>query len=253
MGFGLGALGVLLGLTLCDVERWWWRLRPRRSPTAAELTRRIAWGRACRAGGRVLAIGGASVSLMTLLALLARLDDRSGAVLVMTTLAVATTATLAWAAVYAHRYHPRPVRSRGFREVLARAGTVEPQPEPTAIEVATASTGVAADDPLGFSAPGAAAAPVAATADLEPAPSATTAGPEPVMPSPVATNGSAPAAAVESAVVAEASAVELPIASEATDETEAGPEDVLDPASPPADADDGGKPAAALSPAGKAR
>ena len=112
VGFGLGALGVLLGLALRDAALWRWRVRPDRQLPATELVRRVAIGRACRAGGRVLAVGGGSACLATLLGLLLRLSDRAGAALVLALLLLVTAGAIAWSALYAHRYHPRPARVR---------------------------------------------------------------------------------------------------------------------------------------------
>ncbi len=115
VGFGLGALGLLLGLLLREAGAWWWRVRTNLERPAAEVVQRIAYSRACRAGGRMLTIGGAAACGMTLLALLAGLSDRAGASVVVGSLTVIGFAIGAWAIAYAHRYHPRPARPRPRR------------------------------------------------------------------------------------------------------------------------------------------
>ncbi|MBA3643594.1 MAG: hypothetical protein H0W59_05955 [Chloroflexia bacterium] len=115
VGFGLGALGVLLGLLLREAGAWWWRVRTHLWRPAAEVAERVAYARACRAGGRILAMGGAVACGLTLIALLAGLSDRAGASVVVGSLTAIGFAIGAWAFTYAHRYHPRPARARPRR------------------------------------------------------------------------------------------------------------------------------------------
>ena len=115
VGFGVGALGVLLGLLARDAGSWHWPRPAAGDASTASIARRIAAGRASRAGGRVLALGGAVTCLATLLALLLRLSDRAGALLVLAALVLATAGAIVWAAVYSHRYHPRPLKAGASR------------------------------------------------------------------------------------------------------------------------------------------
>lgn len=124
VGFGLGALGILLGIALRDGGSWWWRPRPDRSVPGGEVTRRVGWGRACRAGGRLLALGGGAICAATLLALALGLADRTGAALVLAVVLVAFGAVLAWSALYTQRFHPRPPRTR----IAARTATATAVP-----------------------------------------------------------------------------------------------------------------------------
>lgn len=117
VGLGLGGLGILLGLLTRDVGSRRWRLRPDVEAATGEASRRVAAARACRAGGRVLALGGGGVCLATLAALLLRLSDRAGALLVLLALLATAAGSILWAATYAHRYHPRPVGARPARRV----------------------------------------------------------------------------------------------------------------------------------------
>jgi len=112
VGFGLGALAVLLGFALRDVGARWSRVRDGTVLPAGALARRVARGRACRAGGRALAVGGGAACGATLVALLAGVGDRTGATLVLAVLLLAFAALLVWSFAYAHRYHPRPRRRR---------------------------------------------------------------------------------------------------------------------------------------------
>ena len=203
VGFGLGALGVLLGLTLRDAASWRWRIRSDRQLAAPELVRRVAIGRACRAGGRVLAVAGGSACLATLLGLLLRLSDRAGAALVLVLLLLVTAGAIAWSAVYAHRYHPRPARVRLTARaahagepsvlvpspgVLAGAEHTGPPADPEPVPPEPIGAPVAAP-PLGTMTDG---VPDEAERDADPAPAAVSGL--------IAANGSEPMAPVEPAV-----------------------------------------------------
>ena len=117
LGFGLGALIVLVGLGLRDLGPWLRRVpRPGRDMLQwSEVGRRVAWGRACRAGGLVLTLGGASVCLATLLLLIAGAGDDFGMSVVVACLLLALVALGGWAALFARR-------SGDGRQVHARAG-----------------------------------------------------------------------------------------------------------------------------------
>ena len=144
VGFGLGALGVLLGLLLRDVGPWWRRARPEQALEASELIRRVAWGRGCRAAGRTLALAGGALCLMPVVALIAGLSDRLGAILVLAVLALATGGVVAWSATYAHRYHPRPLR----RHPVGRATPSGDELAPAALDPPIATPPVPPSDAL---------------------------------------------------------------------------------------------------------
>ncbi len=74
----------------------------------SEVTRRLAWRRACRSAGLVLAIAGGFLCFATLAALIARASDRTGALVVLFASAVALLGSVGWALVYARR-QPRLV------------------------------------------------------------------------------------------------------------------------------------------------
>ncbi len=239
VGLGLGALGVLLGLTLRDAAAWRWRVRADRTLAAGEVAARVAAARACRAGGRLLALGGAGVCLTTLLAILFRVSDRAGAALVLALLIVVTAGAIAWSAVYAHRYHPRPVRVRGASR--PRRGVAEPTAEPVGGEQAVppalaaeivggtgrnAEASAAVDPAVPATAPGTGdeeigdiAAAMAETAPFVPAAEG------------AAANGSASPGAIEPAAsevagaAAAADAADAPDAAEAADGAAAWPDD----------------------------
>lgn len=68
--------------------------------------------RAFRVAGRVIALAGGVLWIATLIALVAGLSDRAGALVVLVVATLLLLSLLAWATAYAHRYHPRPVRPR---------------------------------------------------------------------------------------------------------------------------------------------
>jgi len=148
VGLGVGAFVVLLGLTIRGAGSRW---RPRRADPllpGAEVGRRLAIGRACRAGGLVSCIAGTGILLVTVTALLLSLSDRAGAVVVMVAVSAAVLGGVGWAILYAHRYHPRPRSGAALRWQRENAGVH--QAEPTAlgdaIDAGVARLGVA---PLG--------------------------------------------------------------------------------------------------------
>jgi len=114
VGFGVGALGVVLGLLARDIGPWFRRVPSGRALPGAELARRVAWGRRCRAGGAVVAIAGGAVCAATIVALLAGVGDGAGLAAVLLTLVGALLAVAGWAAAGAERWRelatPRPTR-----------------------------------------------------------------------------------------------------------------------------------------------
>ncbi|MBA3336897.1 MAG: hypothetical protein H0T49_04990 [Chloroflexia bacterium] len=103
VGLGLGALAVLVGLALRDFGPRFRRfpLHPRVS--RSQVRDAISWGRACRAGGLVLALAGGGLSLLTLVALFSRASDRSGGLIVACSGVVALCGIAAWAYVFRRR------------------------------------------------------------------------------------------------------------------------------------------------------
>ncbi len=106
VGFGLGALAVLLGLGLRDLGPWTRRVRQGRVLTWPEIAQRVAWGRRCRAGGLVVALAGGAIWLATLVALAAGAGDRTGLAMVLATVSLAAGGVFAWAIAYARANHP---------------------------------------------------------------------------------------------------------------------------------------------------
>ncbi len=130
LGFGIGALAVLLGLALRNLGPWPRRIRQGQVLRWSEVTRRLAWGRACRAAGLVLAIAGGFLCFATLAALIARANDRTGALIVLFASALALLASVGWALVYARR-QPRLVP-------VFTASPARPQTKPT-VDLLTSS------------------------------------------------------------------------------------------------------------------
>jgi hypothetical protein len=110
VGFGIGALGVVLGFLVRDVGPWLRRVPRGGGLGRGDVARRVAWARACRAGGSVLALAGGAVCAVALLALLGGAGDRAGLVAVLVALGLALLAMLAWAGAYVRR-NPRPRRA----------------------------------------------------------------------------------------------------------------------------------------------
>ena len=106
VGFGLGALAVLLGLGVRDLGPWMRRVRQGRVLTWPEIAQRVAWGRRCRAGGLVVALAGGAIWLATLVALAAGAGDRTGLAMVLATVSLAAGGVFAWAIAYARANHP---------------------------------------------------------------------------------------------------------------------------------------------------
>ena len=134
VGFGLGALMVLLGLGLRDLGPWFWRISPWREIAPPVLVRRVAQGRGCRAGGLVLTLAGGAILLTTILALAAGAGDRAGLLLVAGTITLAAGGALAWLLAYVRFAHPdlwSPPR-RTATPVAADASAPAPEaPPPT--------------------------------------------------------------------------------------------------------------------------
>lgn len=120
VGLGVGALAILLGLTSREAGSRWWPLRRDQPVSATERARRLAIGRAGRAGGLVLCLAGGAIVVATIIALGLSLSDQAGAILVMATISAAVLGGVAWASLYVARYHPRP---------LPRAPSRRPAPE----------------------------------------------------------------------------------------------------------------------------
>jgi hypothetical protein len=96
LGFGLGALAVLIGLGVRDLGPLLRRVRRDADLAWSEVARRVAWGRACRALGLLAALGGAAVCSLTLLALMFGASDGTGMTLVVLTLLVVALLLGTW-------------------------------------------------------------------------------------------------------------------------------------------------------------
>lgn len=120
VGLGVGALAILLGLTSREAGPRWWPLGRDQSHAPAERARRLAIGRAGRAGGLVLCLAGVAIVVATIIAIGLSLSDQAGAILVMATISLAVLGGVAWATLYVARYHPRPLpRTPGRRAAPA--------------------------------------------------------------------------------------------------------------------------------------
>jgi hypothetical protein len=122
VGFGLGALGILLGVVL----RGWLAGRCERAAARAADPAVAAYERAnaaeCRGAGQAFLAAGGAVILATVGGLAGALDDRSGALLVTTTATVAALGIIFWGYLYRSR-HPLPPRPRRQKPLASIAGT----------------------------------------------------------------------------------------------------------------------------------
>jgi hypothetical protein len=107
VGLGVGALAILLGLTIREVGSRWWSIQPDAPLSSPEQARRLAIGRAGRSGGTVLSLAGTFILIATIAAIALNLPDRTGAIVVMAVVTIAVLGTVVWGAVYARRSHPR--------------------------------------------------------------------------------------------------------------------------------------------------
>lgn len=108
LGFGIGALAVLVGLGIRDLGPMLRRVpRGERSDLPwSEVARRIGWGRACRAAGLVVTLSGAALCLLTLLVLIAGAGDGFGMGAVLGALAIALVVGGIWAALFVRPANP---------------------------------------------------------------------------------------------------------------------------------------------------
>jgi hypothetical protein len=96
LGFGLGALAVLIGLGVRDLGPLRRRVSRRGELAWSEVARRVAWGRACRAVGLLATLAGAGVCFVTLVALALGVSDSAGMIIVIVALLVALVLIGAW-------------------------------------------------------------------------------------------------------------------------------------------------------------
>ena len=113
LGFGVGALLVLVGLGVRDLGPMLRRLpRPGLADLPwSEVARRVAWGRACRAAGLVVTLAGAALCLVTLLVLVAGAGDGLGMGLVLGMLATTVLVSAGWALLFVRQVQPERART----------------------------------------------------------------------------------------------------------------------------------------------
>lgn len=123
VGFGVGALGMLLGVLL----RGWLAGRCERAALRAADPAVAAYERAnaaeCRGAGQAFLAAGAAVVLATVGGLAGGLDDRGGALLVTTTATVAALGIIVWGFLYRSR-HPMPPRPRRPASLATGSGPI---------------------------------------------------------------------------------------------------------------------------------
>lgn len=121
VGFGVGTLGVLLGVVLLG----WLAGRSERAATNAAAPAAAAYAQAAaaeyRGAGQAFIYAGGAVILATIGGLAGALDDRTGALLVATTATVAVLGIFFWGYLYWSR-HPLPTRPRRQPRSTATSG-----------------------------------------------------------------------------------------------------------------------------------
>ena len=145
-GVGLGALAVLLGLTLGDGGAWWTRVRRSRGHGREYAA---ALDAVCRAGGRLLALGGGLLVLVTVLALVAGASAGVGAAIVGVTVTTVTALLAAWL-LHANRHRLRPLAAwptHAESAPLPAPKVDDPPPLAVTIDDEVAASGVAAVPP----------------------------------------------------------------------------------------------------------
>ncbi len=121
LGFGVGALAVLLGLAARDLGPMVRRVPRDGSIPWSIVAERVTWGRACRAGGLVIALAGATLCVTTGAALLARASDGTGMLVVLGGVVVVLIAIAAWAIRY--RMSPTEQPERAARNPRSKEKT----------------------------------------------------------------------------------------------------------------------------------
>lgn len=126
LGFGFGALSVVVGLLARLWSPWVQRIPHDVEIKRFELTRRVKRGRVCRAAGGVVAIAGATILVATVASLLLGAGDQTGLIVILVLLGLEILACLAWAWWDGQDRTRRPVRratSRNRRPVPRQSRT----------------------------------------------------------------------------------------------------------------------------------
>jgi hypothetical protein len=151
VGLGLGALGILLGVTLLGwVAGRWERDGRVAAPDEAAYYLAVAVNR--QGAGQALVFAGGAILLATIGALAGSLDDQTGAFLVATTATVALLSLLIWA--WLHRVRiPAPFRHRrpaptSYAGEAPRPALAPEARRPARGQAAALATAMADDVPL---------------------------------------------------------------------------------------------------------
>jgi hypothetical protein len=143
VGFGLGALTILLGIVMGAVAARWERAAAT-APSLADAARDSAVAAERRGIGLSLLYAGGAILLVTIGALAGSLDDGTGAYLVATTVTVAAAGILFRAYLQRAR-HPLPPRRRTARATPALAAHGDPALDDAAVADSLARLDAAAE------------------------------------------------------------------------------------------------------------
>jgi len=128
VGLGLGALGVLVGVIMYGWSSGRWERAAARAKEPSDAAYANAMACSRRGAGQALLGAGGAILLATIGALAGSVDDRTGALLVVTTATIAALGLVVWG--YLHRVrNPAPPRrqSRPATPLLAAAAWAEPR------------------------------------------------------------------------------------------------------------------------------
>jgi len=129
LGFGWGALSVVVGLLARLGYPWVQRVPHNVEIKPSDLTRRVKRGRVCRAVGGVVAIAGATILFGTVAFLFFGAGDQTGLILVLVLLGLELLACLAWRWWDASDLARRPMRRVTSRNVRPAPDQVGAQTE----------------------------------------------------------------------------------------------------------------------------
>lgn len=111
LGFGLGALLVLLGRAVRTYGPWIKRKNRVPSTPRPAFAAALRWGRVCRASGLLITLTGIFLCCITVILLLLDASDWTGMVVLSLSLVAAVLLSGVWAALFAHPEWRRMQRS----------------------------------------------------------------------------------------------------------------------------------------------
>lgn len=140
VGFGLGAIGVLLGLALRDRGRSWCRARAARAVAAGAFEQWLVRARRCGDAGATLLLAGLAICIATMLALIANVGDAAGFALTLGSGLLAGGAGITWLVAARHQ------DARSGRATLTADEIDDAAPLPLALAIAAGARRAGLDE-----------------------------------------------------------------------------------------------------------